>query len=202
MSTRRRDARRAIVTVDHHTPITTARSARPALARPSEPDRPEISPEAVVRVIRMERRLQWEERRVAVTVALPRAIVGQRVADGLTAFPLRFGLVAFVGLAVLTDLGLHGTVTMTACGIVMGAGIGLALMKGASGETLSSRGRAERGGDGVVVEQCVAAGLSLSRRDPLDRPDDVWRQQDRPVRRRPRTRRGGTRGPRGTRRRR
>jgi len=211
MNVRRRDARRAIVAVDHQAtdkpariaPRTPARQPEPDRPdRPDLPDRPALSPEAVVRVIHMERRLRWQERRVAVTVALPRVIVGRRVADGLIAFPLRFGVIAFVGLAMLTDLGLHGAVAMTVCGIVMGAGIGLALMKGATGETVSSRGRAERGGDGVVVEQCVDAGVSLSGRDPLDRPDALWRQQDGAVRRRPRAHRRGTRGTHGARRRR
>jgi len=208
MNVHRHDARHAMIAVDHQAADKLARIAprtparQPEPNRPDRPDLPALSPEAVVRVIHMERRLRWQERRVAVTVALPRAIVGRRVADGLTAFPLRFGLVAFVGLAMLTDLGLHGAVTMTVCGIVMGAGIGLALMKGATGETVSSRGRAERGGDGIVVEQCVDAGVSLSGRDPLDRPDALWRQQDGTIRRRPRAHRRGTRGPRGTRRRR
>jgi hypothetical protein len=137
-SGRHRQAARAVVPVDSRGPAIP--DSGPLLLLPSLP------PRVLVQVVRLERQVRWQQRRELVTVALPRAVLGRRVADGLRAVPFRFGLLAFVGFVLLRDVGVRGAIPVTLWGVVVGVGIGLALVKGLAVRAVVSPAR-EGGGD-------------------------------------------------------
>lgn len=183
-----------------------ALAIRGAETLPTAPAAPlmQVDPLAMAEVLRIERRVRWEGRR-AIMVNLPAVFIGRRAWRGLGAVPLGVVLVAgLLFIAIKAALpALHGAV-MVLCGVMAGVPLAIAMVckesRDGQESTLSGTDSDQPARVRELVESIGAVRIPLQRHNPKHRPDDVWRQQDRALARRPGAYRRGARRRRFTRR--
>jgi len=163
-----------------------------------------VDASAVAEVIRIERRVRWEGRREMIVNA-PAVFIGRRAWRGFGAVPPGFVLVVgllFVAVKAFLP-SLHGAAVVL-CGVMAGVPLAIAMVckeaRDGQESTLSGTDSDQPARVRELVESIGAVRIPLQGHNPKHRPDDVWRQQDRALARRPGAYRRGARRRRFTRR--